>query len=229
MFDRQQSIASLVLEHSECAPILQRHRLDYCCRGQLSLEEACAARGVDSEALVAELTRAIDARRGRPDDDPRALSTKALVDHIVGTHHEYLREALPFVQGLAAKVSRVHGEHNPKLRELDTVVRELATTLLPHLDSEEAELFPALLEEAPELAKLEVELASMREEHLEVAALLERLRNASEDFALPDWACNSYRTLFSELEQLEGDLLTHVHLENHVLQPRFVASGPAAA
>jgi regulator of cell morphogenesis and NO signaling len=54
-----------------------------------------------------------------------------------------------------------------------------------------------------------------------VAALLERVRSASDDFALPSWACNSYRTLFSELEQLERDLHTHVHLENHVLKPRF--------
>ena len=29
------------------------------------------------------------------------------------------------------------------------------------------------------------------------------------------------RTLFAELEQLERDILTHVHLENHVLMPRF--------
>ena len=30
-------------------------------------------------------------------------------------------------------------------------------------------------------------------------------------------------TLFAELEVLEGDVLTHVHLENHVLMPRFAA------
>jgi len=47
------------------------------------------------------------------------------------------------------------------------------------------------------------------------------IRVASDDFALPDWACNSYRTLFSELQQMESDVFTHVHLENHVLQPRF--------
>lgn len=28
----------------------------------------------------------------------------------------------------------------------------------------------------------------------------------------------------SELEQLESDVFTHVHLENHVLQPRFAAA-----
>ena len=46
---------------------------------------------------------------------------------------------------------------------------------------------------------------------------------ASDDFTLPEWACNSYRTLFAELKQVESDVFTHVHIENHVLRPRFVA------
>ncbi len=37
----------------------------------------------------------------------------------------------------------------------------------------------------------------------------------------PEWACNSYRALFSELQALETDVLQHVHLENHALRPRF--------
>ena len=40
----------------------------------------------------------------------------------------------------------------------------------------------------------------------------------------PEWGCSSYRVLMSELEALEGDVLRHVHLENHVLMPRFVTA-----
>ncbi len=60
----------------------------------------------------------------------------------------------------------------------------------------------------------------MQSEHLAVAKLLRTIRSAADDFALPDWACNSYRTLFSELQQMESDIFEHVHLENHVLEPR---------
>ena len=55
----------------------------------------------------------------------------------------------------------------------------------------------------------------------EVGALLEQIRDVTEGFEMPGWACTSYRTLFSELEQMEGDIHRHVHLENHVLMPRF--------
>lgn len=150
------------------------------------------------------------------------LSTPALIDHIVNTHHAYLRKTLPYLQPLATKVARVHGDHNPKLRALSEAVSELVDTLLPHLDDEEETLFPQLCDNtaAPEL------LDAMVDEHREVAALLERIRAASDDFAIPTWACGSYRALFRELEAVEQDTFTHVHLENHVLAPRFATPSP---
>jgi regulator of cell morphogenesis and NO signaling len=221
MFDRQQTVASLVLDHSECAEVFRRNRIDFCCRGEMSIEAAAAAKGLDVDALVTELSRAIDERRGPAKDDPRAMTTAALVEHVVAKHHVYLRKALPFVTAMAAKVSRVHGEHNPKLRDLYAAVEELSGALIPHLDEEERAIFPVLAAPEPDRARAATLLASMTTDHHEVAAILERIRAASEDFKLPEWACNSYRTLFSELRQLEGDVFVHVHLENHVLAPRF--------
>ena len=118
MFHPNQTVADLVLEHSECAEVFQRHHIDFCCRGELSLEEAAAAAGAEIDPLRAELERAVAERRGAKPADPRALSTPALVAYIISKHHEYLRQTLPFVRGLAAKVGRVHGEHNPRLPAL---------------------------------------------------------------------------------------------------------------
>lgn len=221
MLNPHQTVAGLVLEHSECAPVFQRHRIDFCCRGDLRIEDACVARGIDPTALVQELARAIAARRGGGGADPRTLSTPALIAHIISVYHERLRRTLPFVEMLAAKVSRVHGSKNPLLRDIDVAVRELGARLGSHIDDEEQTLFPALL--APELdrALVAFEFASMLEEHLAIGALLDDIRSASEDFRLPDWACNSYQALFSELQQLEAEVRKHVHLENHVLRPRF--------
>lgn len=225
MLDSQQSVASVVLSHSVCAAVFQRHRIDFCCRGELSLEAACSERGLAVAALLDELGQAIQDRAGGPERDPRALPTTALVELIVATHHEYLREALPFVEELAAKVHRVHGDHNPLLAELDTVVQALSSTLAPHLDAEEQVVFPALLAQPLDPSVIARELKAMQEDHLAVGALLERMRTATGDYALPDWACNSYRALFAELEVLEGDVLRHVHLENHALMPRFACAG----
>lgn len=218
MINPSQTVASLVLDHSECAAVLQRHRIDYCCHGNVPLADACRDRRLDLGLVVAELERAIGERAG-DGQDVRALSSPALIQHILAHYHAPLRKALPFLRMLAAKVARVHGEHNPRLVELDEVVAQLAETLEAHIDDEEATLFPAMSDgERRDLSSL---LTSTRDEHETVGELLGRMRSATGEYGVPDWACNSYRTLFRELERLEADVLRHVHLENHVLLPRF--------
>lgn len=216
-----QSVASVVLDHSECAEVFQRHRIDFCCRGGESVEAAAKQRGVDLDLLLTELGDAIAERRSPERTGPQSLPTPALIEHIIARHHSYLRNALPFLRPLAAKVARVHGERDPRLRELDQAVEALTASLLPHLDEEERALFPTLLAQDASPADRARQLEAMTHEHLEVAGTLTRIRDITSDFTLPDWACNSYRTLFAELEAMEGDIFTHVHLENHVLAPRF--------
>ncbi len=231
MVNESSTVATVVLEHSETAEVFQRHRIDFCCRGERSIEVAARDRGIAPDALVKELRRAIE-DRGAPQGElnMQGLATGTLVDHIVDKHHAYLRKTLPFLVPLGKKVARVHGEHNPKLPALRDAVEELAETLLPHLDEEEQDLFPALrATTGVATGDAARRLASMMEEHLEVAVLLERIRDATDDFTIPDWACGSYRTLFGELQAVERDTFTHVHLENHVLRPRFIADAAPPA
>ncbi|HSN29239.1 MAG TPA: DUF542 domain-containing protein [Kofleriaceae bacterium] len=217
------TVAEIVLDHSECGMVFQRHRIDFCCRGERTVETAASERGVALDQLMGELRQAVADRRG-PTPAMRELTTAQLVDHIVSKHHAYLRKTLPFVVAISEKVARVHGEHNPKLWNLAEAVDELAGLLLPHLDEEETTLFPALRASTrtPAASRdLAAMLTTMQADHHGVAAILERIRAASDDFSIPSWACGSYRMLFKELQAIENDTFTHVHLENHVLAPRF--------
>ncbi len=228
MLDPSQRVAQIVLDHSETAAVFQRHKIDFCCKGDQSVTEACGRRGLDVTTVVRDLAAAIAERAPIGDElDLRSLTTPDLIEHIVRRHHAYLRRALPFVQGLSTKVARVHGDHDPNLRELEQLVHELAEALLPHLDEEERALFPALCSSGRDGVGVARALGAMQDDHVTVGALLEQIRAAAGDFAIPDWACRSFRALFSELEQMEGDVLRHVHLENHVLAPRFEAADAA--
>lgn len=225
MLDTQRTLASLVLDHPETARVLARHRLDYCCKGNVPLREALVGAG-EPAAIVAELERAIDERRQRSGIDLRLVPTDVLLQHIQSTHHAYLRQVLPFLVPLSQKVARVHGPTEPRLIELRELVVAIRDALEPHLLLEEEQLFPAMLAgDRPEVVARE--LATMHAEHGAVGELLHQVRAVTCDFALPGSACNSYRTLFAELETLEADVLTHVHVENHVLAPRFAPAGSA--
>jgi regulator of cell morphogenesis and NO signaling len=227
MFDRNWPVATIVLDHPACALVLQKHRIDFCCAGELTLEAACAARSLDPDAVLGELRTAIAeataarSRSGR--SDLRSLPTPALVGLIVDTHHAYLRRVFPSLVMLAGKVARVHGTREPRLRALASAVDELVGVLGPHLDHEEQVLFPSLLDGNTSAPATAVALEDMTRDHHAVARLLDRIDEGSAGFSAPEWACNSYRALIDQLRALDIDLRQHVHLENHVLRPRFVA------
>jgi regulator of cell morphogenesis and NO signaling len=226
LIDRNATVAQIVTRHAVAARVFQKHGIDFCCRGDVTVPDACGER-LDPDALFAELEAAIPAGGDAAAEDPRALSTAALVARIVDRHHGYLRRTLPYLGPIVAKVARVHGDRNPRLRELADVYVELKEALEPHLDREEEVLFPALVARRPDAAVVRAELATMHEDHLAVGAMLARIRDLADGFAVPEWGCNTYRVQMAELEALEGDILRHVHLENHVLMPRFAAARAA--
>jgi regulator of cell morphogenesis and NO signaling len=221
MLDPNTPVATLVLDHSECAPVFARHRIDYCCKGQRPLADACRDLGLEVSAIVDELDSAISRRNpGVISPDLRKLSTHDLILKAIAPHHQYLHRTMPFLQGLAAKVARVHGEREPSLREVASRFDALVETLNAHLAEEERVLFPALL--AGRVDGVVSMLRDMKREHEEVGVMLAGLRGAARDHVVPEWGCTSYRTLMAELAALEADVLVHVHIENHVLLPRYI-------
>lgn len=223
---RDLTAAEVVTAYPPCARVLLEAGIDFCCRGEERLGVACARLGLDPTRVLARLE---EARRGAEPArvDLRSLSSEALVEHLVSTHHAYLRQTLPHLVELATKVARVHGRRDPRLEEVEAMLQDLSWLLLGHLDHEERELFPALCANA-RWARLPQALADMRREHEDVGALLARLRTLTDGHRAPEWACRTYRVLLAELARLEEDTLLHVHTENHVLAPRFASAAPTA-
>lgn len=152
-------------------------------------------------------------------EDLSALPMARLVAELAAGG-DALRRAMPVVQALSTKVKRVHGEHDPRLVPLDDAVVELAELLVPHLDAEEA-LYPALLSAHPDPAAVAREWTQAQREHGDMEGLLGRIRERTGDFLVPEWACNSYRKFFSELERLSADIRRRMQVESRVLRPRF--------
>src|SRR5512133_464038 len=222
--EKTDTLAAIVARHPASARVFQAHRLDFCCHGDVTLDEALRGRPEKVEAILAEVDDAIRSLdREVAAEDVAALSVPALVSRIIERHHAYLRRQLPAIEPLLHKVARVHGEHNPKLLEVVDAFDALKRAIEPHLDEEEEVLFPLLMARVRDPGAVTGGLERMFDDHLAVGKLIGHLREQTDDYATPERGCRSYRLVMSELEDLETDLLRHVHLENHVLMPRFVA------
>ena len=221
-------VGALVRERPARAMVLDRYQVDYCCGGARSLQEACAAAGADA-AVVAAALAAFDATpEAAAEPDLGTWSVEELLDHILETHHVYLKSELDPLGDLVEKVARRHGAAHPELLEVATVYFGLAEELAMHLRKEEEILFPtirALATGATPVGPCGVEgpIQVMEREHEEAGAAMARLRELTAGYAVPDEACNSWRAMLARLEAFEADTHRHIHKENNVLHPQALS------
>lgn len=211
MPDPSTTLARVVLEHPECAHLLRSHRLDYCCRGSLTLAEACVGKGLDPAGLLDEIERAIAARSARRPRDPRLLTSPELVARLREGHRRSARRATAIGE-LLLDVARP---------ELVDVFRTLLALLKPHEEEEELVLFPEILSPKTSAARIERDIRALAREHFVLGDRLDYIRSLTDDFAVPRGSSDEHRALMRELSSFDDDLREHVHLENHVLAPRF--------
>ncbi len=222
----ERTLGDLVADRPNLASLFDALGLDFCCGGRSTLADACAERGLDLETV----SRAVDGARSQPsaagrDGEPVCtdIPTEALLDHIESKHHRFLRETLPTLERLAAKVAAAHGERHVEMRTIPVVLRMLSDDLLQHMAKEEQVLFPAIrAQERGEAAELhcgglDAPIRNLELEHEEAARALRRLRHLARDFTVPADGCATWRALADGLRALEIDLHRHVHEENNVL------------
>jgi regulator of cell morphogenesis and NO signaling len=205
--------------------------IDYCCGGKKSIEDACREKNIDPKALIAKLAETEpDSSGATAHLDITTMTLSALADHVEQTHHAYLRSELPRLDQMTEKVSTVHGAKEPRLHQLRRAFLGLAQELSTHMMKEEQILFPMIrqLEEsesAPSFhcGTLANPIHQMESEHDETGAALTSMRELTDGFTPPEWACNTYRAMLDALAELERDIHQHIHKENNVLFPRALA------
>ncbi|HLV80152.1 MAG TPA: iron-sulfur cluster repair di-iron protein [Chthonomonadaceae bacterium] len=222
-------IGQLVAERPGRARVFEKYGMDYGCSGKMTLAEACRERHLEPQTLLDELSEA-DADPTSDDQDWLKRPLAELADHIVRTHHAYLRAALPRLTFLIGKVERAHGKRHPELARLAVLFAEMRAEIERHSEKEEQILFPlckAIESGIPPANRGHIPLRNivfvMEGEHDRVRQTLETIRALMHDYQPPADACPTYRVMLDGLAALETDVRRHVHKENHILFSRAVA------
>jgi regulator of cell morphogenesis and NO signaling len=220
-------VAEIATEAPATIHVFQQHQIDFCCGGKLPLAQACRARGLDVGAVLDDLRAALAPAPLEPNWNEASLTS--LVRHIQERYHEPLRRELPRLEGMLQKVVSRHGAHLPeKMQPLEQTFGALQRDLLAHMANEDRVLFPFIVAldsgEPPAVPGVDTwidsPIAVLEAEHADAGAALQAIREITDGFAPPDWACPTFRGLYHGLAQLESDMHVHVHLENNVLFPR---------
>ncbi len=214
-------VGQLAAEHPLATRVFARHGIDFCCGGGVPLGKVCAANGLDAAAVIAEIQHELGVGGAAPRRWDQAPLIE-LIAHILTTYHAPLWEELPRLDGMARKVLDVHREKDPEgFTALVEVFAGLRAELEQHMAKEEQILFPMIMQGRGNGANAPITV--MMHEHEIAGAALRRLRELTNDYTVPEEACNTWRALWHGLAALESDLHDHIHLENNILFPRALA------
>ncbi|MDG1805021.1 iron-sulfur cluster repair di-iron protein [Flavicella sp.] len=223
------TVADVVSNNIKTADIFKKHGIDFCCGGGVSLDKICDKKGVSYNVLSEELKNVDVVTKRAENYDTWNLNF--LMDHIVNIHHKYVLDSVDILNQYINKVAKVHGHHYTELLEIQSLFREVAQELNFHMQKEEKILFPYIkylvqiengMEEytKPHFQSVQNPIQVMEEEHESAGDIFKRIAELTNNYTPPKEACNTFKAMYSKLQEFEEDLHQHIHLENNILHPK---------
>ncbi len=229
LIQKENKIGEVVAGNFHTAKIFESHGLDFCCGGKKSIEDACREKGVDTEKLLTELEKTNESNTSATHF--QNWEADFLADYIINNHHSYVTNSISTIEHHLQKVVSAHGERHPEVAEIETLFTELKDELLNHMAKEEKMLFPYIKKmnialkntlemPVPPFGSVDNPIKVMETEHDNAGLLTKKISALTNNYIPPNDACATFRVLYSELEDFENDLHTHIHLENNILFPK---------
>ena len=227
------TIGEFVAQDFRTAAIFSKYGIDFCCKGNRTIEEVCKIKHLNEADLLDELNTTMDLKNDYGIDF-NSWPLDLLVVYIEKTHHRYVEEKAPAILQYLDKLCNVHGSNHPELFQINELFMGCAGELAQHMKKEELILFPFIKKmmaatkshnsvEPPHFGTVNNPITMMMEEHDNEGDRLRKIAALTNNYTPPADACNTYRVTFAMLEEFEQDLHKHIHLENNILFPKAKA------
>jgi len=225
------TLSEIVAEDFKAAAVFEKYNLDFCCGGNKPVSEACREKGLDCSALIKELQSMNNADGNTEKYNDWSLDF--LIDYIINNHHAYVARMIPVLATHTQKIASVHGENHQELIKVSSIFERVYKDLRQHMMKEEQILFPFIKQlvnaktngrkaEGPYFGTVKNPIMMMEAEHQAAGDELYEIRNLTNNYMIPEDACDTYKATMLELKEFEEDLHKHVYLENYILFPKSV-------
>jgi regulator of cell morphogenesis and NO signaling len=221
------TIGEYVAKDFRTAALFSKYGIDFCCKGNRTVEEVCEKKAVKPADLQVEIEAILNSKSDSGIDF-NAWPIDLLADYIEKTHHRYVEEKTPTLLQFLDKLEKVHGASHPELFEINALFKGCAGELAQHMKKEELILFPfikkmvaatlsAELIAQPHFGTVKNPIAMMMAEHEAEGDRFAKIVELTNNYTPPADACNTYKVTFAMLQEFEQDLHKHIHLENNIL------------
>jgi len=203
----------------------------------VTIDELCMDFGLSPIIILRTLLQARETEAPSDIDvsELDGLTLTQVVENIESVHHAYLRETLPLISQLILQVVSAHGANDARLADTHELFEKISATLEDHLLHEEEALFPMVrdMESVGTISPTRCgdaiggPIACMENDHETMQEELARLRELTDDYAVPKHACTTYRRMLEQLSKFNQDMIVHIHKEDKVLFPGAIKAQAA--
>lgn len=225
------SVGEIVAEDYRTAQIFKDHGIDFCCKGDRSIQEVCEAHNIAPEVLLEEIEK-LKHQSTQGNNDYQSWPLDLLADYIQKKHHRYVDEKIPEINAYLEKLCRVHGNRHPELIEIAEQFKISGGELTVHMKKEEFILFPFIRKMVntasaeslgnPQFGSVENPIEMMKHDHDGEGERFRKISALSDGYTPPADGCGTYRVTYALLKEFEEDLHLHIHLENNILFPKSI-------
>jgi regulator of cell morphogenesis and NO signaling len=229
----QLTIREIVSNDYRAALVFRTFGIDFCCKGEQTIQEACAKKKTDPQLLLEKLIEGLTT----PADenfDFKSWPLSLLANYIENKHHAMIKDRIPLILKFLKRVVKVHSAHNPDLKTIHNLFASSAEELQRHLEQEELLIFPFIRKISSDskrrkllfsesFAQVRRSIHRLMIEHEHENDYLEELRNLTQNYTPPDYACNTYKVAFALLQEFDVSMQKHMHLERNILFPEALA------
>ncbi|ABQ05441.1 iron-sulfur cluster repair di-iron protein [Flavobacterium johnsoniae] len=229
---KNKTIGSFVAQDYRTAAVFSKYRIDFCCKGNRTVDEVCEKQNIDADVLLQNIHEVIQSENNGSIDF-NSWPLDLLADYIEKTHHRYVEDKTHTLLAFLDKLCKVHGANYPELFKINELFIGCAGELSQHMKKEELILFPFVkrmtktkesdgILSQPSFGSVSNPIAMMMHEHDNEGERFREIAALTDHYTPPADACTTYKVTFAMLKEFEEDLHKHIHLENNILFPKAV-------
>lgn len=227
------TIGEVVAKDYRTASVFESFGIDFCCKGNRTINEVCETRNIDSTDLIEDIHNVLQESGITQINDYNDWTLDKLALHIEEKHHKYVETQIPVIKQYLDKICAVHGKQHPELFKVQELFNASAGELSMHMKKEELVLFPFIYKmirlkkenkpyEMPRFGTVQNPVQMMMDEHDNEGERFRQINEITQNYKFPDDACGTYRVCLAYLQEFEEDLHLHIHLENNILFPKAI-------
>src|SRR5690606_159890 len=194
------TIGEVVAKDYRTASVFESFGIDFCCKGNRTINEVCETRNTDSKDLIEDIHKVLQESGITQINDYNDWTLDKLALHIEEKHHKYVEKQIPVIKQYLDKICAVHGKQHPELFKVQELFNGAAGGLCIDMKKVACVLFPFIYQmvrqtkdnrpyEMPGFGTVQNPIQMMMGEHDNEGERFRQINEITQHYTSPDDAC----------------------------------------